>query len=153
MVNQRNKIKEFNVESEGFGHIQSECANTLKKKGKSLKTTWSDEDSDGSEEEDDYMNNYIAFQVTSKKNGSTSVMPDVATSKTAKSNIDVATTNNSESDLDSSDGKNQLQKTFKKPIRSCMKIRSCMQNIENLKREDCGADQREKSVEENSNQL
>ena len=26
-------------ECEGFGHIQSECANTLKKKGKSLKTT------------------------------------------------------------------------------------------------------------------
>ena len=25
-------------ECEGFGHIQSECANTLKKKGKSFKT-------------------------------------------------------------------------------------------------------------------
>ena len=31
---------------EGFGHIQSECAKTLKKKGKSLKTTWGDSDFD-----------------------------------------------------------------------------------------------------------
>ena len=51
------------------------------------------------------MSNYIAFQVTFKKNGSASVMPDVATSKTAKSNIDVATTNDSESDPASSDRK------------------------------------------------
>ena len=42
-------------ECEGFGHIQSECANTLKKKGKSFKTTWSDEESEGSEEEDDHV--------------------------------------------------------------------------------------------------
>ena len=90
-------------ECERFGHIQSESANTLKKKEKSLKTTWSDENSDGSEKEDDYMSNYIAFQVTSKKNGSTSVMPDVATSKTTKSNIDVATTNDSESDPNNSE--------------------------------------------------
>ena len=48
-------------ECERFGHIQSECTNTLKKKGKSLKTTWSDEDSDGSEEEDDHVSNYIVF--------------------------------------------------------------------------------------------
>ena len=39
-------------ECEGFGHIQSECANTLKKKGKSLKITWSDNESDDSEEDD-----------------------------------------------------------------------------------------------------
>ena len=42
-------------ECEGFEHIQSECANTLKKKGKSFKTTWSDEESEGSEEEDDQI--------------------------------------------------------------------------------------------------
>ena len=66
-------------EYEGFGHIQSECANTLKKKGKSFKTTWSDEESEGSEEEDDHVSNYIAFQVTSKKDVSASVTTDAAT--------------------------------------------------------------------------
>ena len=45
-----------------------ECANTLKKKGKSLKTTWSDEDFDSSkDDDDDYVINYVGFQVTSKK--------------------------------------------------------------------------------------
>ena len=44
-------------ECEGFGHIQSECANTLKKKGKSLKTTWSDNESDNSEEDDNNVSN------------------------------------------------------------------------------------------------
>ena len=53
-------------ECEGFGHIQSECANTLKKKGKSLKTTWSDSDSDDTED-DNFNSNYVGFQVTTKK--------------------------------------------------------------------------------------
>ncbi|XP_062086925.1 uncharacterized protein LOC133793633 [Humulus lupulus] len=38
-------------ECEGFGHIQAECANTLKKNKKGMIVTWSDEDSDNSEEE------------------------------------------------------------------------------------------------------
>ena len=50
------------------------------------------------------MSNYIAFQVTFKKNVSTSVTPDVVTSRTNKSDFDTVTTNNLESDLDSSDG-------------------------------------------------
>ena len=76
----------------------------MKKKDKSLKTIWNDEDSDGSGEEDDHVSNYIAFQVTSKKNGSATVMIDVATSQTTKSDIDATTTNDLESDPDSSDG-------------------------------------------------
>ena len=47
----KNQSKEIQCrECEGFGHIQSECANTLKKKEKSLKTTWSDSDSDDIED-------------------------------------------------------------------------------------------------------
>ena len=87
-----------------FGHIQSECANTMKKKTNLFKTTWNDEDSDGSGEEDDHVSNYIAFQVTSKKNGSATVMINVATSQTTKSDIDAATTNDLESNPDRSDG-------------------------------------------------
>ena len=88
------------------------CQHSGKKKGKSLKTTWNDEDSDGNEEKDDHMSNYIAFQVTSKKNGSASVMQDVATSKTTKFDIDVATTNDSKSDPNNSEdyGADQREK-------------------------------------------
>ena len=45
-------------ECEGFGHIQAEYANTMKKKNKSLNATWSDKDSDYSREDD---TNLVAF--------------------------------------------------------------------------------------------
>ena len=48
-------------ECEGYGHIQAECANTAKKKGKSFNAMWSDEDSDGSREEDGGTGNHLAF--------------------------------------------------------------------------------------------
>ena len=35
-------------ECEGFEHIQFECTNIRKKKNKALKSTWSDEESEGS---------------------------------------------------------------------------------------------------------
>ncbi|XP_024018312.1 uncharacterized protein LOC112090655 [Morus notabilis] len=50
-------------ECDSYGHIQSECANTLKKRNKSLNVTWSDEDSEGNQEDDDHVNNYVAFNV------------------------------------------------------------------------------------------
>ena len=53
-------------ECEGFGHIQSECANTLKKKKKSLKTTWNDNESDDSEKDDNIVSNYVVFHATTK---------------------------------------------------------------------------------------
>ena len=43
--------------------------------------------------------------MTFKKSAFASVTPDVTTSKIAKSEFDVVTTNNSEFDLDNSDGK------------------------------------------------
>ena len=48
-------------ECEGFGHIQSECLHTRKKKYKALKLTWSDEESDGSQEDDHLISNQVAF--------------------------------------------------------------------------------------------
>ena len=53
-------------ECEGFGNIQSECANTLKKKEKSLKTTWSDNESDDSEKDDNNIINYFIFMPQQK---------------------------------------------------------------------------------------
>ena len=48
-------------ECEGFRHIQFECANTQKKKNKALKSTWSDKESKGSQEEDELICNQVAF--------------------------------------------------------------------------------------------
>ena len=48
-------------ECEGYGHIQSECANTRKKKSMAETSTWSDEESNRSQEEDDMVSNLVAF--------------------------------------------------------------------------------------------
>ena len=77
-------------ECEGFNHIQSECVNTLKKKGKSLKITWSDNESDDSEEDDNNINNYVVFQATTKKLDD-SVTTDVATKQNTTTTSNVAT--------------------------------------------------------------
>ena len=59
LVEQKNKGVQCR-ECEGFGHIQAECANTAKKKGKSLNAIWSDEDYEGSHEEEGGTSN-VAF--------------------------------------------------------------------------------------------
>ena len=51
-------------ECESYGHIQSECANTHKKKSKAIKSTWSDEESNGSQEDDNIVSNQVAFSHT-----------------------------------------------------------------------------------------
>ncbi|PON99959.1 hypothetical protein TorRG33x02_043770, partial [Trema orientale] len=52
-------------ECEGYGHVQAECANTLKKKAKAMTSIWSDEEFEGSQEEDDnHVSNHIAFGVS-----------------------------------------------------------------------------------------
>ena len=48
-------------ECEGYEHIQSECANTRKKKSKAMTLTYSDEESDGSQEEENIVSNQVAF--------------------------------------------------------------------------------------------
>ncbi|KAI3448824.1 hypothetical protein Pfo_005489 [Paulownia fortunei] len=50
-------------ECEGFGHVQAEYAYTLKRMGKSLTTTWSDEESKGSQEKDEevHLSNHLVL--------------------------------------------------------------------------------------------
>ena len=59
----------------------------MKKKEKSLKTTWSDSESDDSED-DDYINNYVVFQVTTKNDCLEFVTTNVATQKATSTNFD-----------------------------------------------------------------
>ncbi|XP_024023122.1 uncharacterized protein LOC112092104 [Morus notabilis] len=62
--NDKKKNREIQCrECDGYGHIQSECANTLKKRKKSLNVTWSDEDSKGNQEDDGHVNNYVTLNV------------------------------------------------------------------------------------------
>ncbi|GAA0141048.1 hypothetical protein LIER_02283 [Lithospermum erythrorhizon] len=48
-------------ECEGFGHIQVECPNYVKKQSKSYYTTLSDEESDEEEENNNEVSNFVAF--------------------------------------------------------------------------------------------
>ncbi|PON52361.1 hypothetical protein PanWU01x14_209970 [Parasponia andersonii] len=53
------------IECEEYGHVQAEYANTLKKKTKATTTTWSDEEYEGSQDEDDnHISNHVAFGVS-----------------------------------------------------------------------------------------
>ena len=45
----------------GYGHIQFECANTLKEKSKPMTTAWWDAESNGDQEKDENNVNHIAF--------------------------------------------------------------------------------------------
>ena len=56
-----NKKRIQYMECEGFGHIQYENLNTRKNKNKALKSTWSDEEFEGSQEEDDLESNQVVF--------------------------------------------------------------------------------------------
>ena len=49
---------------EGIDHTQSECANTRKKKNKALKSTWSDEESEGSQEDVELVSNQVMFSIS-----------------------------------------------------------------------------------------
>lgn len=55
-------------ECQGFGHVQSECANTLKKQNKSYNTTLSNEETDNSSDEDEMekINCFIVFNVVAE---------------------------------------------------------------------------------------
>ena len=57
-------------ECDRYGHIQATCANTLKKKKKSLNATWSDKESEGSQEDDDHVSNYVTFNVYTDQSAS-----------------------------------------------------------------------------------
>ena len=78
-------------ECEGYGHVQAECANTLKKKAKAMSSIWSDEESESSREEDDnHVSNHIAFGVSLVSDDVCSLQKSaghVATQSTQRSSV------------------------------------------------------------------
>ena len=142
-------------ECEGFGHIQSECANTLKKKGKSLKTTWSDNESDDSEEDDNNISNYVVFHATTQKINDTVtlVVPtDQATATTSEvaassDNSDSSENEDSESDIDDTEGLNaeEILKAYEELLQKFIKVHTLNKS---LKDKICDLVGEKKSLEE-----
>ena len=87
-------------ECEGFGHIQSECANTRKKSNKSFNSTWSDEDSDGNREEEAHVSNQVALTTRSagEKTVSESVPPHAPQDDLPEVNHQISTNYSDSSD-------------------------------------------------------
>ncbi|XP_012842820.1 PREDICTED: uncharacterized protein LOC105963014, partial [Erythranthe guttata] len=76
-------------ECEGFGHIQSECANTLKKKKRmSLTTVWSDEEeSDDDQGNNDQVTNFVAFSSKVPLDSSESTVATVCKTESRYENV------------------------------------------------------------------
>jgi len=135
-------------ECDGYGHIQSECANTLKKKKKkSFNAIWSDEDSEGSQEDEDHVSNYVVFNVYTDQ----SVYADSVTKSVAESvaTLPVTDSVNSEnggnfSDSESnSDGEeltiDAIQESYKtmfsKWVKVCEMNKSLREQVDELVKE------------------
>ena len=63
-------------ECDGFGHIQSECTNTLKKNNKTFNTIWSDGDFDRSRDDEYHISHHIALTTWSATEKSSSEDPE-----------------------------------------------------------------------------
>ena len=124
-------------ERECYGHIQSECVNTRKKKSKAMMSTWSDEELDGSQEEDNMVSNQVAFSSSLVSDncvlvqGYSGFVATDTTSKYVKSNTfatNSKTITNSlcESNLDSGDESenddDSLQEAYEKMYTQWLKV-------------------------------
>lgn len=130
-------------ECDGYGHIQTECANKLKKKKKSLNVTQNDEDSEGSQEDDEHVSNYFAINVyTDKKFFGDSVRDSVVTSST----VDPRNSKEDKSDSDSdgrSDGEDltidaiqdAYNTIFNKQVKVCKLNKSLRERVNELVKE------------------
>ncbi|KAI3445438.1 hypothetical protein Pfo_002103 [Paulownia fortunei] len=113
-------------ECEGFGHIQAECVNTLKWMGKSLTTTWSDEESEESQENDHMafsskiMNNHREHVTTNQR-----YVPIVQynatclTSSTATGEKDMPISDSETNNDDDEPSIKEIQQMFQKWLEIC----------------------------------
>ena len=132
----------------GYGHIKFECANTLKKKKKSHNATWSDEESEGSQEyDDDHVSNLVAFNVyTDQGVSADSVTKCVTDNVTTNAKTDSA---NSENEGDFSDSESNsdgeeltidaIQESYKtmfsKWVKVCEMNKSLRERVDELVKE------------------
>lgn len=98
-------------ECDGFGHVEAECANTLRRKKQVMTTTWSDVESEISQEENEkHVSNHSALNVYTNLSGNKvledfcpeSVVQNVATSsRTTSRQLDFETESDSDEDENS----------------------------------------------------
>ena len=104
----------------------------MKKKGKSLKTTWSDNESNDSEEDDNNVSNYVVFHATTPRLDD-SVTPIVATDQTtttisevvaSSDNSDSSKNEDSKSDIDDTEGLNakEILKAYEELLQKFIKV-------------------------------
>ncbi|GAA0174826.1 hypothetical protein LIER_28136 [Lithospermum erythrorhizon] len=72
---EENLAETVNMECEGFGHIQVECPNYVKKQSKSYYTIPFDEETEEEEQSDNKVTNFVAF--TARDTRETAVNPSV----------------------------------------------------------------------------
>ncbi|XP_024020928.1 uncharacterized protein LOC112091467 [Morus notabilis] len=103
----RVKGKGFTPNSGKFNNFQKNTDAKKKKKKKTFNVTWSDEESDGSQENEDHVNNYVAFNVhqdVSNNSVADRVTNDVGTSSVIHSQKPEVNGDLSDSDSFSNDG-------------------------------------------------
>ena len=112
-------------ECEGFGHIQSECANTLKKK-KVMTATWSDQDSEQSDEEE----NSVAL--TSVHKGIVFNYKDVLCLNNSVQNNENSDNDSDDSDLDEESLKESYKIMYDQWLKVCSENRLMAGNNKNF---------------------
>ncbi|XP_058180238.1 uncharacterized protein LOC131298786 [Rhododendron vialii] len=121
-------------ECHGFGHIQSECANTLKKKmKKGLKVTWDDDsDEDGSESggpENGEGNSRVSVLVASLESTEASKLPILSNTSSVKT----STTSEDEKEGDEDIG--SIHEAYDEMYRECLTLKKKKKELESeLKR-------------------
>ncbi|XP_058202917.1 uncharacterized protein LOC131317378 [Rhododendron vialii] len=116
-------------ECHGFGHIQSECANTLKKKmKKGLKVTWDDDiDEDGSDsggQENGEGNSRVSVLVASLESTESSKLPTLPITSSVKS----STTSEEEKEGDKDIG--SIHEAYDEMYHECLTLKKKKKELE-----------------------
>ena len=135
-------------ECDGYGHIQAECANTLKKKkNKAMKSTWSDDESSNAsqDEDEEHNSNFVAFNVTTVLSDGSTTSKDASVAESVGTEIsmkDVSAesesdtyTDSEEEDIDIEEVQKAYEKMYSKWTVVCKVNISLEEQVKNLNKE------------------
>ena len=135
-------------ECDGYGHIQAECANTLKKKkNKAMKSTWSDDESSNAsqDEDEEHNSNFVAFNVTTVLSDGSTTSKDASVAESVGTEIsmkDVSAesefdtyTNSEEEDIDIEEVQKAYEKMYSKWTVVCKVNISLEEQVKSLNKE------------------
>ena len=135
-------------ECDGYGHIQAECANTLKKKkNKAMKSTWSDDESSNAsqDEDEEHNSNFVAFNVTTVLSDGSTTSKDASVAESVGTEIsmkDVSAesesdtyTDSEEEDIDIEEVQKAYEKMYSKWTVVCKVNISLEEQVKSLNKE------------------